>query len=80
VVLSGAPLIDGRADEWDPDARNLVRVAGSGRRRLRLLAATHERRLYLALLVRDNHWVFDASVLDAAGHERHRRPGMAGLR
>ena len=27
VVLSGAPLIDGRADEWDLDNRNLVRVA-----------------------------------------------------
>jgi len=63
VVLSGAPLIDGRADEWDTDARNLVRVAGPGGDGLRLLAATHERRLYLALLVRDNHWVFDASVL-----------------
>ena len=63
VVLSGAPLIDGRADDWDPDARNLVRVAGPGGDALRLLAATHERRLYLALLVRDNHWVFDASVL-----------------
>ena len=63
VVLSGAPLIDGRPDEWDLDARNLVRVAGPGGDGLRLLAATHERRLYLALLVRDNHWVFDASVL-----------------
>ena len=52
VVLSGAPLIDGRADEWDTDARNLIRVAGSGSDSLRILAATHERWLYLALLVR----------------------------
>src|SRR5687768_2379491 len=47
VVLSGAPLIDGRADEWDTNARNLVRVAGPGSDGLRLLAATHERWLYL---------------------------------
>jgi dedicated sortase system histidine kinase len=61
VVLSGAPLIDGRADEWDTNARNLVRVAGPGNDGLRLLAATHERWLYLALLVRDDHLVFDGS-------------------
>lgn len=63
VVLSGAPLINGRADEWDRDARNLVSVAGPGGDSLRLLAATHERWLYLALLVRDERWVFDASEL-----------------
>jgi two-component system, OmpR family, sensor histidine kinase ChvG len=63
VVLSGAPLIDGRADEWDTNARNLVRVAGPGSDGLRLLAATHERWLYLALLVRDDHLVFDASEI-----------------
>src|SRR5262245_20483139 len=63
VVLSGVPLIDGRADEWDTNARNLVRVAGPGGDSLRLLAATHERWLYLALLVRDDKWVFDASGL-----------------
>jgi dedicated sortase system histidine kinase len=63
VVLSGAPLIDGRADEWDTDARNLVRVAGPGGDGLRLLAATHERWLYLALLVRDDRWIFDAAEL-----------------
>lgn len=61
VVLSGAPLIDGRADEWDSNARGIVRVAGPGNDGLRLLAATHERWLYLALLVRDDHLVFDAS-------------------
>lgn len=64
VVLSGAPLIDGRADEWDTDARNLVRAAGPGTDSLRLFAATHERWLYLALLVRDNRWVFDQSDLN----------------
>ena len=63
VVLSGAPLIDGRVDEWDSDARNLVRVAGPGNDGLRLLAATHERWLYLALLVRDDRLVFDSSEL-----------------
>ena len=63
VVLSGAPLIDGRADEWDTDSRNLIRVAGPGGDGLRLLAATHERWLYLALLVRDDKLVFDASML-----------------
>jgi two-component system sensor histidine kinase ChvG len=63
VVLSGAPLLDGRADEWDVDNRNLVRVAGPGNDSLRLLAATHERWLYLALLVRDDRLVFDASDL-----------------
>jgi two-component system, OmpR family, sensor histidine kinase ChvG len=63
MVLSGAPLIDGRADEWDTNARNLVRVAGPGSDGLRLLAATHERWLYLALLVRDDRWIFDASDL-----------------
>lgn len=63
VVLSGAPLIDGRADEWDTDERNLIRVAGPGNDSLRILAATHERWLYLALLVRDNRLVFDASVM-----------------
>src|SRR4051812_38574536 len=69
VVLSGAPLIDGRAEEWDLDDRNLVRVAGPGNDGLRLLGATHERWLYLALLVRDDKWVFDGSdvgSLDAA--------------
>ncbi len=64
VVLSGAPLIDGRADEWDLDNRNLVRVAGPGGDGLRLLAATHERWLYLALIVRDEKVVFDASALN----------------
>ena len=47
-----------------PTARNLMRVAGPGGDGLRLLAATHERWLYLALLVRDDKLVFDAS--DAA--------------
>ena len=63
VVLSGEPMIDGRADEWDTSSRNLVRVAGPGGDSLQLLAATHERWLYLALLVRDDHWVFDGSDL-----------------
>jgi dedicated sortase system histidine kinase len=63
VVLSGAPLIDGRADEWDTDSRNLVRVPGPGGDSLQILAATHERWLYLALLVRDNKVVYDASML-----------------
>ena len=66
MVLSGAPLIDGRADEWDTDSRNLIRVAGPGGDGLRLLAATHERWLYLALLVRDDKVVYDASMLRAA--------------
>ena len=63
VVLSGAPLIDGRADEWDTDSRNLIRVPGPGGDSLQILAATHERWLYLALLVRDNKLVYDASML-----------------
>jgi len=63
VVLSGAPLVDGIADEWDTDARNVVRVVGPRNDSLQLLAATHERWLYLALLVHDNRWVFDASEL-----------------
>ncbi len=32
VVLSGAPMIDGRADEWDLDNRNVVRAVGPGQR------------------------------------------------
>jgi two-component system, OmpR family, sensor histidine kinase ChvG len=70
IVLSGAPLIDGRADEWDLDNRNLVRVAGPGADSLRLLAATHERWLFLALLVRDDkvtHDVSDLRPLEPAG-------------
>jgi dedicated sortase system histidine kinase len=63
VVLSGAPLVDGRADEWDSNARNVVRVAGPGGDGLRLLSATHERWLFLALLVRDDKLIFDASDL-----------------
>ena len=63
VVLSGAPLLDGRADEWDTDSRNLIRVAGPGGDSLQLMAATHERWLYLALLVRDSKMIFDASTL-----------------
>ena len=63
VVLSGAPLVDGRADEWDTDSRNLIRVAGPGGDGMRLLAATHERWLYLALLVRDEKVVYDSSLL-----------------
>jgi hypothetical protein len=65
MVLTGAPLIDGRADDWDTDARSLVRAVGPGGDSLRLLAATHERWLYLALLVRDTRWIFDASDLNA---------------
>src|SRR5687767_15054730 len=38
VVLSGAPLIDGRSDEWNTNGRNLVRVPGPGGDGLRLLA------------------------------------------
>jgi dedicated sortase system histidine kinase len=63
LVLSGAPLIDGRSDEWNTNARNLVRVPGPGGDGLRLLAATHERWLYLALLVRDDRLVFDSSEM-----------------
>ena len=63
VVLSGVPLIDGRADEWDTDSRNLIRVAGPGGDSLQMMAAIHERRLYLALLVRDAKVVYDASML-----------------
>ena len=69
VVLAGVPLIDGRADEWDSNARNLVRVAGPGGDSLRLLAATHERWLYLALLVRDDRWIFDASEINPLNPE-----------
>jgi len=65
MVLTGAPLIDGRADDWDSDARSLVRAVGPGGDSLRLLAATHERWLYLALLVHDNRWIFDASDLNS---------------
>ena len=63
VVLSGAPLIDGRVDEWDLDSRNLVRATGPGGDSLRLLSATHERWLFLALLIRDDRVIFDASDL-----------------
>jgi two-component system sensor histidine kinase ChvG len=63
VVLSGAPLMDGRADEWDLDDRNLVRVVGPGHDALRILAATHERWLFLALMVKDDRLVFDASEM-----------------
>jgi two-component system sensor histidine kinase ChvG len=63
VVLSGAPLIDGRAEEWDSNARNVVRVAGPGGDSLRLYSATHERWLFLALVVRDDKMVFDASEI-----------------
>jgi two-component system, OmpR family, sensor histidine kinase ChvG len=63
VVLSGAPLIDGRADEWDLDDRNVLRAAGPGSDSLRLLAATHERWLFLALLVHDDKLIFDGSEL-----------------
>jgi dedicated sortase system histidine kinase len=63
LVLSGAPLIDGRADEWDLDNRNVVRVPGPGSDSLQLLAATHERWLFLALLVHDDKLVFDSSEL-----------------
>jgi len=64
VVLSGAPLINGRADEWDLDARNVIRVPGPDGDGLRLLAATHERWLYLALLVHDDKVVYDGSDLN----------------
>ena len=63
VVVTGPPRIDGRIDEWDQDNRNLLRVTGPGNDALRLLAATHERWLYLALLVRDDKPVFDGSDL-----------------
>lgn len=63
VVLSGAPLIDGRADEWDLDNRNVVRAVGPGQDSLQLFAATHERWLFLALLVHDDKLVFDSSEL-----------------
>src|SRR6187549_4254153 len=69
VVLSGAPLIDGRPDEWDTDSRSLIRVPGPGGDGLRLLAATHERWLYLALLVRDDRWIFDASEINPLNPE-----------
>jgi len=72
VVLSGAPLIDGRSDEWDTDSRNLIRVPGPGGDSLQLLAATHERWLYLALLVRDNKVVYDASMRYAVPPRRSR--------
>jgi len=65
MVLTGAPLIDGRADDWDTDARSLVRAVGPGGDSLRLLAATHERWLYLALLVHDNRWIFDSSDINS---------------
>ncbi len=64
VVLSGAPLIDGRADEWDTDSRNLIRVAWPRRRRP---AAARPQRMNAGcisrLLVRDDKVVFDASML-----------------
>jgi len=63
VVLSGAPLIDGRVDEWDTDSRNLIRVPGPGGDSLQLMAATHDRWLFLALLVRDSKVIYDASTL-----------------
>lgn len=62
-VLSGAPVVDGRVDDWDLDSRNIVRIAGPDGDSLRLLSATHERWLFLAIVVRDNQLVFDASDL-----------------
>jgi two-component system sensor histidine kinase ChvG len=70
VVLSGAPLVDGRADEWDSGARNVARVAGPGGDGLRLFSATHERWLFLALLVRDDKFVFDSSELAPLDRDR----------
>jgi two-component system sensor histidine kinase ChvG len=70
VVMSGAPLVDGRAEEWDSGARNVVRIAGPGGDGLRLLSATHERWLFLALLVRDDKLVFDASELAPLDRDR----------
>jgi two-component system, OmpR family, sensor histidine kinase ChvG len=63
LVLSGAPLVNGLADEWDANARNAIVVKGKGGDELKLLAATHDRWLYLALLVRDAALVFDQSDL-----------------
>ncbi len=80
VVLSGAPLIDGRDDEWDADSRNRIRVAGPGGDSLQLLAATHERWLYLALRVRDDKVIYDASLLRPLDPDTHRRPHLAGIR
>ncbi len=63
LVLSGAPLVNGSADEWDSAARDIITVPGADGDRLRLLAATFDRWLYLALLVRDGKMVFDASEM-----------------
>ena len=66
LVLSGAPLIDGRVDEWDPNARNVVR---STRARAGWPADPHRRRT-------------SAGCSRAAGARRQagfRRPELAPL-
>ena len=59
IVLPGAPVLDGYADDW-PESPSAWKTFDQGSDRLRVLTGLHERMLYLLLEVRDHRVVFDA--------------------
>jgi len=59
LPLSGAPFLDGYADDW-PDRPDAWRSFSRGDDRLRVLMGVHERMLFVLLDVKDARLVFDA--------------------
>jgi len=59
LALSAAPLLDGYAEDWPHDAP-WSSFAKDPQHRLRILTGVHERMLYIALDVHDEHPVYDS--------------------
>ncbi len=59
LTLKAAPVVDGYADDWPKDARWST-FEKDEHHRFSILTGVHERMLYVALAVHDEHPVFDA--------------------
>jgi len=61
IVMTATPVLDGIADEWPMNSRNVKVLEGTGGDSLQLLTATRDRWLYAVAVVRDDKLVFDRS-------------------
>ena len=59
LALSAAPVLDGYADDW-PHEATWSTFAKDAQHHFAILTGVHERMLYVALAVHDEHPVFDA--------------------
>jgi hypothetical protein len=60
AALSAAPLLDGYAEDWPRDPAAWTHFDQDGQHRFAVVTGVHERMLYVALEVHDEHPLFEA--------------------